>query len=29
MKVLWTPEAEQDRVEIVEYIAEENLHAAA
>jgi toxin ParE1/3/4 len=29
MKVLWTPEAEQDRVEIVEYIVEENLRAAA
>jgi addiction module RelE/StbE family toxin len=29
MKILWTPEAEQDRIEIVAYIAEENPRAAA
>ena len=29
MKVLWTPEAERDRSEIIDYIAEESPRAAA
>lgn len=29
MKVIWTPEAEQDRIDIWDYIAADNLQAAA
>ncbi|MCY1425415.1 ParE toxin of type II toxin-antitoxin system, parDE [compost metagenome] len=29
MKVYWTPEAEQDRIDIWDFIAAENPHAAA
>jgi len=29
VKVRWTPEAEQDRAEIIDYIAEDNPRAAA
>ena len=29
MKVIWTPEAEQDRIDVWEYIAADNPHAAA
>ena len=29
MRVIWTPEAEQDRVDVWEYIAADNLPAAA
>ena len=29
MRVIWTPEAEQDRVEVWDYIAADNLRAAA
>lgn len=28
MRVIWTPEAEQDRIDVWEYIAEDNPHAA-
>lgn len=28
MKVIWTPEAEQDRIDVWDYIAAENPHAA-
>lgn len=29
MRVIWTPEAEQDRANVWDYIAADNLHAAA
>lgn len=29
MRVVWTPEAEQDRIDVWEYIATDNPHAAA
>jgi len=29
VRVIWTPEAEQDRIDIWEYIAADNPHAAA
>ena len=29
MRVIWTPEAEQDRADVWEYIAADNPHAAA
>ena len=29
MKVIWTPEAEQDRIDVWQYIAADNPHAAA
>lgn len=29
MNVIWTPEAEQDRIEVVNHIAADNLRAAA
>lgn len=28
MKVIWTPEAEQDRLDVWDYIADDNPHAA-
>ncbi len=29
MRVIWTPEAEQDRINVWDYISADNLHAAA